>query len=136
MRTLYSQSLVVEALPYDTYTTGTNAGTTVDTALYKNNFRNVMFVVNAELSGDAGTHTFTIQESANNSDWTAVEAWRIQGSVPVITTANDNAVHVFGVSPTLRYVRIVDTAASASTGLDVAAVAILTVGGDNPVVRS
>lgn len=136
MRTLYSQAHVVEALAYDTYTTGANNGTTVDTAFGKNNFRDVLFVVNAETSGDAGTHTFTIQESANDSDWVAVDAWRVQGTLPVISTANDNAVHYFGVRPTLRYVRIVDTAASAATGLDVAAVAILASGGDNPPVRA
>ncbi len=136
MRTLHSQAHVVEGLPYDTYTTGANTGTTVDTAVYKNSFRNVLFIVIAELSGDAGTHTFTIQESDNDSDWVAVDAWRIQGTPPVVTTANDNAVHYFGVSPTLRYVRIVDTAASASTGLSASAVAVLTVAGSTPVARS
>lgn len=136
MRTLYNQVHVVEALAYDTYTTGANNGTTVDTAFGKNNFRDVLFVVNAELSGDAGTHTFTIQESANDSDWSPVAAWRIQGTPPVISTANDNAVHYFGVRPTLRYVRLVNTSASASTGLDVAAVAILSSGSDNPPARA
>lgn len=136
MRTLYGQVHVVEALAYDTYTTGANNGATVDTAFGKNNFRDVLFVVNAELSGDAGTHTFSIQESANNSDWSAVETSRIQGTVPVITTANDNAVHYFGVRPTLRYVRIVNTSASASTGLDAAAVAILSGGSDSPPARA
>jgi len=136
MRTLYSHVHVVEALAYDTYTTGTNEGASVDTAFGKNNFRDVLFVVNAELSGDAGTHTLSVEESANDSDWSPVEAWRIQGTPPVISTANDNAVHYFGVRPTLQYVRIVDTAASAATGLDVAAVAILSGGSDNPPVRS
>lgn len=136
MRTLYNQVVAVEALPYDDYTTGTNAGTTVDTGLLKNNFRDVLFVVNAELSGDAGTHTFSIEESANDADWSPVESWRIQGSPPVITTANDNAVHYFGVRPTMRYVRIVDTAASASTGLAAAAVAVLSAGSNNPPTRA
>jgi len=136
MRTLYNQSHVVEALAYDTYTTGTNAGTSVDTAFGKNNFRDVLFVVNAELSADAGTHTLSVEESANDTDWSPVEAWRIQGTVPVISTANDNAVHYFGVRPTLRYVRIVATSASAATGLDVAAVAVLSSGSDNPPVRA
>lgn len=136
MRTLYNQAHVVEALAYDTYTTGTNEGTTVDTAVFKNNFRDVLFVVNAELSGDAGTHTFSIEESANDSDWSAVAASRIQGTVPVITTANDNAVHFFGCRPTLRYVRLVNTSASASTGLDVAAVAVLGSGSDNAPARA
>lgn len=136
MRTLYSGVHVVEAVAYDTYTTGTNEGTTVDTAFGKNNFRDVLFVVNAELSGDAGTHTFTIEESANDSDWVPAVATRVQGTVPVISTANDNAVHYFGYRPTLRYVRLVNTSASAATGLDVAAVAVLASGSDNPPART
>lgn len=135
-KSLYNSALVVEALPYGTYTTGANAGSTVDTALYENNFRDVLFVVVAETSGDSGTHTLTVEESANGSDWDDVESWRVQGTVPVINSDNDNALFVFGCSPTQRYVRVLDTADSASTGLDASAVAILSEGSDNPPARA
>lgn len=133
-QSLYNNTIAVEALPYNTYTTGANAGSTVDTASFANNFRDVLFVVIAEASGDSGTHTFTVEESANNSQWAA--STRTQGTLPVINTDNDNGIHIFGCQPSNRYVRIVDTAASASSGLAVSAVAILTNGSDHPPARS
>lgn len=133
-QSLYNNAVVIEAMAYATKTTGANNGISIDLASYKNNFRDVLFIVNAEGSGDSGTHTFTVEESANNSNWAA--SARTQGTLPVINTDNDNQVHIFGCQPSNRYVRIVDTAASASSGLAFSAVAVLTGGSDHPPGRS
>lgn len=135
-KTVYSNNLAVSALPYAARSSNeaTN-GTTVDLALYKNNFRSVMFVVNAHTVSD-GTHTVTVEESANNSDWTAVPAARVQGSLPAIGGDDDNTVHSFGVVPNQRYVRIVVTDADSSSGGAISAVAVIGAGSDNPANRS
>ena len=135
-KTVYSNNLAVSALPYAASSSNeaTN-GTTVDLALYKNNFRSVMFVVNAHTITD-GTHTVTVQESANNSDWAAVATARVQGTLPEIGADDDNTVHSFGVVPNQRYVRIVVTDADSSSGGAISAVAVIGAGSDNPANRS
>jgi len=135
-KTVYSNNLAVSALPYAARSSNeaTN-GTTVDLALYKNNFRSVMFVVNAHTITD-GTHTVTVQESANNSDWTAIPTARVQGSLPAVGGDDDNTVHSFGVVPNQRYVRIVVTDADSSSGGAISAVAVIGAGSDNPANRS
>jgi len=64
-----------------------------------------------------GTHTFKLQDSPDNSVWTDVAALYLQGSFTAITsTGQQNAVQKVGYSGVQRYVRAVDTVASATTG--------------------
>lgn len=137
MRTLYSHSLAQRALNYAVRSSNTAAnGVAVDTAVYGNNSQDVTFVVYTATITD-GTHTVTLEESdSSGSNYTAVDASRIQGSLPAIVAADDNVVFQFGVRPTKRYVRIVVTDAGSISGGAIGAVALLGNGSNNPVARA
>lgn len=137
MKTLHSESLVVQALNYAVRSSNAAAtGVAVDTAVYGNNFRDVKFIVSAATITD-GTHSITVEESdASGSSYGAIEAWRIQGTLPAIVAADDNKPFEFGVRPTKRYVRLTITDAGSTSGGAVSAVAVLGNGGNNPVARS
>lgn len=137
MQTLYSGALVQRALNYAVRSSNSAAnGVAVDTAVYGNRARDVLFVVYTATITD-GTHTVTLEESdSSGSDYAAVDASRIQGSLPAIVAADDNVVFSFGVRPTKRYVRIVLTDAGSTSGGAVGAVALLGSGSNNPVARA
>lgn len=135
--TLYTKTLVRQALPSAALDADAAVnGTTVDLGIYGNDFRTVLFVVQTATVTD-GTHVFTLEESANNSDWTAVPADRVQGSLPSVVAANDDAVFQFGYIPAgVQYVRCVVTSASTTTGGVIGAVAILSGASSSPVARA
>jgi hypothetical protein len=136
MRTLYSSALAQKALTSQTVQTGATNGTAVDTGIYSNNSRDVMFTI---LSGTLtdGSYVFTVEESdASGSGYAAVDSTRVLGSLPTFAVTDDNVLNTFGVRPTKRYVRLVVTATGATTGGVLAAVALLGSGGNNPVTRS
>lgn len=136
MRSLYSQSLAVKALDSGTVQTGTTNGIAIDTGLYSNNFRDVLFIVHSGTLTD-GSYAVTVEESdSSGSGYAAVDTWRVQGSLPTFASTDDNVWNSFGVRPNKRYVRIVITATSATTGGVLAATAVLGSAGNNPVARS
>lgn len=136
MRSLYSQSLAVKALNSGTVQTGTTNGIAIDTGLYSNNFRDVLFIVHSGTLTD-GSYAVTVEESdSSGSGYAAVDIWRVQGSLPTFASTDDNVWNSFGVRPTKRYVRIVITATSATTGGILAATAVLGNGGNNPAARA
>lgn len=136
MRSLYSQSLAVKALDSGTVQTGTINGIAIDTGLYSNNFRDVLFIVHSGTLTD-GSYAVTVEESdSSGSGYAAVDTWRVQGSLPTFASTDDNVWNSFGVRPTKRYVRIVITATSATTGGILAATAVLGNGGNNPAARA
>lgn len=64
-----------------------------------------------------GTHTFELQESDDDSTYTAVADSDLLGSEPVVDAADeDEQVYAVGYSGTKRYLRVVATVASATTG--------------------
>lgn len=136
MRSLYSQSLAVKALDSGTVQTGTINGIAIDTGLYSNNFRDVLFIVHSGTLTD-GSYAVTVEESdSSGSGYAAVDTWRVQSSLPTFASTDDNVWNSFGVRPTKRYVRIVITATSATTGGILAATAVLGNGGNNPAARA
>lgn len=136
MRTLYSQSLAVKALQSQTVQTGTVDGAVLDLALYGNNFRDIVFVVHSATLTD-GSYAVTVEESDESGDnFAAVESWRVLGSLPTFADSDDNVWKSFGVRPTKRYVKLVVTATSATTGGVLSATALLGNSGDNPVARA
>lgn len=137
MRTLYNRSVVREALVSATRTNGTANGVAIDLGIFANDFRTVMFVVTTATITD-GTHAITVEESADGSTgWTAVAASRVQGTLPSITSANDDTFFYFGVIvETLQYLRAVATTSGATTGGVFSIKAILADGGMNPPARS
>lgn len=136
MRTLYSQTLAAKALPSGTVQTGTTNGTAVDTAVFNNNCRDILFVITSGTLTD-GSYAVTVEESdASGSGYAAVESWRVLGSLPTFAVTDDNVQNSFGVRPTKRYVRIVVTATGATTGGVLVASAILGGGSLGPTARS
>lgn len=136
MYDLYSNALVQKALPSGTITTGATTGTAVDTGVFGNNFRDVLFAITSGTLTD-GSYVFTVEESdASGSGYTAVDSSRILGSLPTYALTDDNVLNSFGVRPTKRYVHLVCTASSATSGGVLVATAILAYGSNNPVTRS
>lgn len=63
-----------------------------------------------------GTHTVQIQESTDDSTYTAVADADLQGSEPAIVAANDDTIFYIGYIGSKRYLRVSITTASSSTG--------------------
>lgn len=64
-----------------------------------------------------GTHTFELQDSDDNSTWAAVADNLINGTEPVIDgAADDDQVYILGYKGNKRYLRVVATVGSATTG--------------------
>ncbi|TDK85480.1 hypothetical protein EUA02_29935 [Mycobacterium paragordonae] len=136
MRNTFSGTLAVKALASGTVQTGTTNGVAIDTAVFNNNFRDVLFIIHSGTLTD-GSYAVTVEESdSSGSGYAAVESWRVQGSLPTFASTDDNVWNSFGVRPTKRYVRIVVTATSATTGGVLAATAVLGNGGNNPAARA
>lgn len=132
MRNLFSNAFAVKALASGTVQTGTTNGIAIDLAQGGNNFRDVLFVVHSGTLTD-GSYAVTVEESdASGSGYAAVDSARILGSLPTFASTDDNVWNSFGVRPTKRYVRVVITATSATTGGVLAATAILASGSNNP----
>jgi len=67
MISVYNSVLALPALSQGAQTgNSAHVGSTVDTALFGNNFRSLQFVINAQTITD-GVHTFSAQESAQSS---------------------------------------------------------------------
>lgn len=136
MKTLYSQILPIKALASATVQTGATNGIAIDTGAFGNNFRDIVFTALSGALTD-GTYTFTVEESdASGSGYAAVDAGRVQGTLPVYAATDDNVVKFFGVRPTKRYVRVVVTAAGATTGGVLAVQALCGSSGNNPPAQA
>lgn len=137
MRNLHTQTLAVSALASAALVNGANNGVTVDLGAFGNDFRDVLFIVQSGTVTD-GSHAVTVQESADgSSNWTAVPASRILGTLPTIVAADDNKLFQLGArAGTARYVRLLVTTSAATTGGVISAVAVLGAGSNNPVARA
>lgn len=137
MITTYNNVLVREALTSSARTNGTSNGVAVDTAVFSNNAREVMFIITTTVVTD-GSHAISVEESdVVGSGYAAVDASRILGTIPgPILLADDDTFFTFGVRPTKRYVRLVVTTTTATTGGLFSAKAILANGSLHPVARS
>jgi hypothetical protein len=75
-----------------------------------------MIVVDAGTVTD-GTHTVSLEESADNSTFTAVAAGNLEGTLPALITTNDDQIHTAEYRGTKRYVRgVITVTGSPSTG--------------------
>jgi hypothetical protein len=137
MRNTFSGTLAVKALATTTVDTEAVNGNAVDTGVYGNNFRDVLFIINSGTLAD-GTYAVTVEESdASGSDYAAVDSRRLIGSLPAFDSASEDGVwKSFGVRPTKRYVRLVVTPTEGTAGGPFTATAVLGNGGDNPAARA
>jgi hypothetical protein len=67
------------------------------------------------IAGASGTLTFEVQESDDNSSYTAVASGDLDGTEPVIAAANDDQIHLIGYKGIKRYIRVSITAKSGTT---------------------
>jgi len=91
--------------------TATANGTGVDLAGYEG----ALITIVAGTITD-GTHTIDIQESSDNTTFTSVAAADLIGTEPVLNNTTNNQVSKVGYIGSKRYVRVVSTVASATTG--------------------
>jgi hypothetical protein len=97
------------SLSPDAHTASEN-GTGVDL----HGFESALVVVTGTLTD--GTHTIEVQESSDNSTFTAVDNADLLGTEPVITSTGSNKAYKVGYIGSKRYIRVVTTVASATTG--------------------
>ncbi len=110
MQDLYNEISVAQSLAPAARTASAN-GTGVDLA----GFDAAVVVVETGAITD-GTHTIQVEESTDNSTFTAVADADLQGTEPAIGAADDNKVYEIGYMGTKRYVRVAVTVAGATTG--------------------
>lgn len=131
-RTTYNHVRVARALaPGAERTDGAVNGVTVDRFVNDVYYRSVTFAVHTGAITD-GTHTVTIEDSDDGSAWGAAATADLQGTAPAITDSQDNTVFEVGYVGPKRYVRMVLTTATTTTGGFIDAVAVL---GVQPVKR-
>jgi hypothetical protein len=99
------------SLSIATRTNGTVNGTGVDLA----NYDGAAVVVFSGTMTD-GSVAITIEESADNSAWSAVAAADRIGSLPTIASTDDDTVFEFGYKGILRYLRVVAVTSGATSG--------------------
>lgn len=134
-RSLYSTAVAKSTIA-PALIAATATGTAVDRLVHGDAARSAMILVNVGTVTD-GTHTIQVQDSPNNSDWTAVADEFLQGAEPAITTANDEQVHEIGYTGHQRYLRVVSTVTgSPATGGVYGAVILLGWGRKLPPTRA
>ena len=103
-------NLDVDIKPHAITADGTVNGDSVDTL----GFDAVMFGFKSGTLTD-GTHTVSLQESSDNSTWTAVDSSFIQGEA-IFALTDDDTKKAVGYIGKERYARYQITSASVTTG--------------------
>ena len=114
VRDLHSNVLAKPSINPAVITTNTT-GASVDRDSGSKMFQAALVVVVTGTITD-GTHTISLEESADNSSWGAVAAADIQGTAPAIVAADDNVVKQFAYIGTKRYIRVKSTVAGVTSG--------------------
>jgi hypothetical protein len=132
---LYDSAVTRIAIPFASRTANAAVnGTAVDKTYNNNMFRVVMFSIATGTVTD-GTVAYTMQDSPDNSVWTAVAAEYVQGSLPTTTATDDDKVFDVGYTGPQRYVRLVATQSAATSGGVSGAIAILAQSRRTPVAH-
>lgn len=130
---VYNANLAQPALPVSSRIASAT-GTTVDRHVFENAFRSVGFVVHAGTITD-GTHTFAVEVSDDATTWAAADAAHVRGATELTSTSSDTVGEV-GYDGPARYVRLSVTVAGATSGGTYGAVAVLSGGRREPVLRA
>lgn len=103
---------VAEAISLNVATyTATTTGAGVD---LKDFDSATVFVITGNITD--GTHAISLEESDDNSTYTAVSASNLIGSAPSITGTDDNKIFSFGYIGNKQYIRVKSTVSGATTG--------------------
>lgn len=109
---LAASSRVTATVPVALITTDT---TTNGTGVAWGECRSVMAVIFAGTITD-GTYTVELQDSADNSNWTAVADAYLDGTEPALASGNSDSVTVLGYKGTRKYLRVSVVSASTDVG--------------------
>jgi len=82
-----------------------------------------------------GSHAFTVQDSDDGTTWAAASADHLQGTVPTVTSTDDDKVYEVGYMGPKRYLRVVAVGTGGTTGGIFGALVILGGAGRTPVQR-
>jgi hypothetical protein len=110
----YNNLLTKQSLTPAARTASAN-GTGVDRQQTNAMFQDALIIVSTGTITD-GTHTIEVQESADNTTFTAVADADLQGTEPAIGAADDNKIFELGYLGSKRYLRVIVTAAGTTTG--------------------
>jgi hypothetical protein len=110
MRDIYNGLSVAQSLAPAARTASAN-GTGVDLR----GFDGAFALIETGVITD-GSHTFEVQESDDNSTFTAVADADLQGSEPAVGSTDDNSVYRVGYRGTRRYLRVAVTVSGATSG--------------------
>jgi len=95
---------------------GTVTGTSTAVGVDLRGYNAAMAVINCGAAGGtAPSFTFQVEESSDNSTFTAVADADLSGTEPSVGTANDNAVYRVGYKGSERYLRVAVPATSGTT---------------------
>jgi hypothetical protein len=114
MRDIYNNVLVKQSLAPAARTASAN-GTSVDRNEDSSMFQDALVVVSTGAITD-GTHTIEVQESDDNSTFTAVADADLEGTEPAIGATDDNKIYELRYKGLKRYLRVAVTVASATSG--------------------
>lgn len=132
---LYDSTVTRIAIPVASRTANATVnGTTVDKQYQNNFFRVVMFSIVTGTVTD-GSVAYAMEDSPDNSAWTAVSSSYIQGSLPTTVSTDDDKVFDVGYIGPQRYVRLTATQSGATTGGVSGAIAIMSQPRRTPVVH-
>lgn len=93
----------------------TTTGSSVDRDSGSKMFQAALVVIVTGTMTD-GSHVISLEESADNSSWSAVAASDIQGTAPTLAAADDNVVKQIGYLGSKRYIRVKSTVTPGATG--------------------
>lgn len=130
----YNNQLSARSLSPAARTASAN-GASVDRAANGAYYQEALIVVSTGTITD-GTHTIEVQDSPDNTNWTAVASDYLQGTEPAIVAADDDKQFDIGYIGDKRYVRVVTTVAGATTGGVYSAAVVLASPRTAPAVRS
>lgn len=107
-RSLYNTALAKSSIVPAVARTTTTTGSTVDLMTDQGGFRSALVVIHTGTITD-GTHTVTVQDSPDNTNWTAVADEFLQGTEPAIGASNDDTLFEIGYTGHQRYLRVLIT---------------------------
>ena len=125
--TVYNNILAFQSVTAANRTNGTVNGTAVNLwshSVGRQFFNGAMVLVQTGTITD-GTHTVEVQESVDNSSFTAVADADLQGTEPAIAAANDNVIYEIGYRGSKQYLRVSVVTTGATTGGTFGAVLLL-----------
>jgi hypothetical protein len=124
---VYNNVLGFQSITAANRTNGTVNGTAVNLwshTVGRQKFGGAIVLVQTGTITD-GTHTVEVQESDDNSSFTAVADADLQGTEPAIAAANDNVIYEIGYRGSKQYLRVSVVTSGATTGGTFGAVLLL-----------